>query len=99
MNQFKDLGIKAPEQAYSGDKISLNRILNVPITVHRFKVEKSKFEKGDGNRLVLQIEKNENMHIVFTASMTLREMISKVPADKFPFQTVIKMINDRPEFT
>jgi len=99
MNHFKDLGITAPAQAFIGDKIKLNRVLNEEITVHRYKIEKSNFEKGDGMRLVLQIEWKASMHILFTSSVTLKEMIQNVPKDKFPFTTAIRMVNERPQFT
>lgn len=49
--------------------------------------------------LVLQIEKKGEMHILFTSSITLKDMIQQVPKDKFPFHTTIEMINERPHFT
>jgi uroporphyrinogen-III synthase len=99
MNNFKELGIEAPVAAFTGDKIKLNKILNESIIVHRYKIEPSKFEKGDGKRLVLQIEKNGTNYILFTSSVTLKEMIQQVPTSKFPFETIIKMIDERPQFT
>jgi uroporphyrinogen-III synthase len=99
MISFKDMGIDAPETGYTGDKIKLNKILNEQIIVHRFKIEPSKFEKGDGKRLVLQIEKNGTKYILFTSSTTLKDMVQQVPSSNFPFETVIKMIDERPQFT
>lgn len=99
MNNFKEMGITAPDDSYIGDKIKLNKILNEPIIVHKYKLEKSKYEKGDGLCLVLQIEKNGTKHILFSGSGTLKSMIALVPHDKFPFETVIRMVDDRPQFT
>ncbi len=99
MNNFKEMGIEAPVATFTGDKIKLNKILNESIIVHRYKIEPSKFEKGDGKRLVLQIEKNGTNYILFTSSVTLKEMIQQVPDSKFPFETTIKMIDERPQFT
>ena len=99
MNSFKDMGIKAPDDSYTGDKIKLNKILNENIIIHKYKLEKSKYEKGDGQCLVLQIEKNGVKHIIFSGSATLKSMIALVPQDKFPFETVIRMVDDRPQFT
>lgn len=99
MNSFKDMGIAAPVAAFTGDKIKLNKILNEQIIVHRYKIEPSKFEKGDCKRLVLQIEKNWINYILFTSSVTLKDMIQQVPEQKFPFETIIKMIDERPQFT
>lgn len=100
MNYFKDMGIKAPDTAFTGDKIKLSKILNEEIIVLQYKIEKSKFEeKGNGNRLVLQIEWKGNLHILFSGSITLMDMISKVPKHKMPFTTHIRLINERPQFT
>lgn len=100
MNSFAQMNIKAPETSFTGDKIKFSKILNVPIVVHRFKIEPSKFkENGNGNRLVLQLEKDNTRYILFSGSITLMEMIKQVPLDNFPFTTTIQLINDRPQFT
>lgn len=100
MNSFAQMNIKAPEAAFTGDKIKLSKILNVEITVHRYKIEPSKFkENGNGNRLVLHLEKDKTLYVLFSGSITLMEMIKQVPQERFPFTTVIKLINDRPHFT
>lgn len=100
MNAFSTMGIKAPVNSFVGDKIKLNKLLGESIIVHKYKIEKSKFEdKGNGERVCLQIEKNGTMHVLFSGSITLMAMIQQVPADKFPFTTIIKMIDDRPQFT
>ncbi|WP_276483586.1 hypothetical protein [Paraflavitalea pollutisoli] len=82
-----------------GDKIKIDRILNRPIVVESFRIEPSKFE-GKGNRLTLQIKIDNNSHIVFTGSQVLMDMIAKVPADGFPFETkIVKQDDSSLQFT
>lgn len=100
MTEFKTLNIQAPETTFTGDKIKLSKLLNTPIKVIRYKIEESKFkEKGNGQRLVLQLEKDGTTHVLFSSSITLQAMIKQVPENKFPFTTTIQLINERPQFT
>jgi hypothetical protein len=62
-------------------------------------VEPSRFEKGNGKCLHLQIEVNKTFHVVFTGSVVLMDMIEKVPKDKLPFITTIVKENERLQFT
>lgn len=100
IKQFKNFGIQAESQSFTGDKIKVERILNREIIVHAHKIGLSKFtDKGNGKRLDLQISIGETKHIVFTGSANLMDMISKVPADGFPFQTTIIKVDDRYVFS
>lgn len=103
MNQprrFSDLNIKPSTDAFVGNKIEIDNVLDVEITVTRYKIEKSKFEdKGNGLRLVLQIKHDGRDRIVFTGSGVLMDMIEKVPQSEFPFITTIKKENKRFQFT
>lgn len=99
MTNFQDLGIKPKTKTFDGDKIKIERILNRQIEVHRFIIEKSKFESGNGQRIRLQLVVDNEKRILFTNSVNLMEMIQKVPADKFPFRTTIIRENQRFEFT
>ena len=99
MNDFKTFGIKPAEQAFTGDKIKMERILNRKITVHHFRIERSKYEKGNGDCLYMQITTDNAKRVVFSGSATLMDMIKKVPAEGFPFTTTIIKENDRYEFT
>jgi len=100
MHQFKDFGITAETKAFIGDKIKVNKILNKPIQVLAYKIAASKYcEKGNGKCLYLQILLNDVHHVVFTGSVNLQEMISKVPEDRYPFSTTIIENNERYEFT
>ena len=98
MNNFKDFGIKPEVTSFTGDKIKIDRILNIRITVHAFKIEDSKAKPGT-KLLTLQIEKNGIKHIIFTGSKVLAQMIQKVREDRFPFQTTIVKNNEYFEFT
>ena len=100
MRQFKELGIAPPVQGFSGDKIKISKILNKNIVVHAFRIVNSRFEqKGNGKCLHIAIEFGGSRHVVFTGSVTLQEMLNKVPPNDFPFETVITQENERFEFT
>lgn len=91
MNNFSELGIKEkPLKHLVGDKVHINQILNVAISVHDFKIEPSKYKEGK-ECLHLQIEKSGNKRVVFIGSQNLINQIKEVPIDKFPFETTIKL--------
>ncbi len=98
MNAFKDFNIKPQLYTFVGDKIKIDRIINIPITVIDFKIEESTVKQGT-KRLTLQIEKNQTKHIIFTGSKILQQQIQQVQKDKFPFVTTIIKDNEYFEFT
>ena len=99
MNNFKDFDIKPKINAFTGDKIQVQKLFNVPITVHDFKIEPSKQKTGT-ELLTLQIEKSGQKRVVFTGSSVLIDQIKRVPIDKFPFSTtIVSGENDCYEFT
>lgn len=73
-------------------------VLNIEIIVQGFKIEDSKKKQGT-KYLTLQIEIDYTNRVVFTGSKNLMDLISQVPDDKFPFQTIIKKNDKRLEFT
>src|SRR5688500_14811311 len=98
MHNFTDFNIKHRINAFVGEKIQVQKLFNLPITVIAFKVEPSKQKKGT-DLLTLQIEKGGEKRIVFTGSVVLTDQIKRVPDDKFPFVTTIRGDNDYYEFT
>ena len=103
MNRYSQFNIKTPERAFEGDKVKISRILNREIVVHHFKIKDSEVkafkDKGSGKCLHLQISFNNEMHVVFTSGRALMEVIEQIPADKFPFETVIVEDNGMYKFT
>ena len=103
MNNFNQFGIKVTSKNFIGDKIKISRLLGKEIVVYDWKVEESKVkafhDRGAGKCLHLQISLNNEKHIVFTSSSGLLEAIKLVPADGFPFSTIIVDENDRYKFT
>lgn len=94
------MGIEPGIKSFTGEKIKIANILNVEILVLDYRIEASKFlEKGDGNRLCLQIKFNNELRIVFSGSAFLKHMISRVAENDFPFTTIIKKVNDHFEFS
>lgn len=92
MKNFNEFAIEPTKKGFSGDKIRMDRVLNVQIVIHDYKVEPSKYE---GDRLDMQIEKDKILYVLWTSSKVLLEMIKKVPKDEFPFQTTIVKNNER----
>ncbi|KXK47575.1 MAG: hypothetical protein UZ05_CHB002002199 [Chlorobi bacterium OLB5] len=89
MKTFKDFGIKAETQSFTGDKVKIKKIINKEITVHHYKVTDSKHFENK-KCLHLQIELDGEKKVIFTSSNTLLSMIQSVPKDSgFPFKTII----------
>lgn len=98
MFNFRDLGIKPKENAFTGDKIKIEKLLNTEITILNYRVEPSKVTKGT-ELLTLQIERKGDKYILFTGSSNLIYMINQVKKENFPFKTTIIKEDQRLEFT
>lgn len=99
MNSFKDFGITPTIVSFEGDKVKMDRILNKQIIVEDFKIESSKYDKGNGKCLYIQIMVDNNKRVLFTGSGSLMDMIKQVPKEKFPFTTIIIKENERFQFS
>lgn len=99
MNNFSSFNIKPLIRSFEGDKIKVDKILNRSVIVHDFKIEASKYEKGNGKCLYIQIEVDSTKRLLMSGSSTLMDMIQQVPKDKFPFSTIIVKENERLQFT
>lgn len=100
MKQFNEMGIAPTIKSFTGEKIKIEKLLNLDISVHAYRIEPSKFiDKGNGKRLCLQITHKGELRIVFTGSLFLMDMIQRVAENDFPFSTIIKEINDHYEFS
>ena len=87
VKSFKDLTINKPTQAhFTGNKIKIKKILNLPIVVHDYKIGPSKY---DGNCLQMQISLNDTKHVVFTGSKNLMDIIQQVQPQDLPFTATI----------
>lgn len=95
---FSDFQIEPQVTHFTGNKISLNNVLNVEVIIHKYKVEPSKKKTGT-ELLTLQIEKDKTMHVLFSGSTVLIDMIKRVDPNKFPFCTKIVMAGEFPKFT
>lgn len=97
---FKDFGITATNQPFTGEKIEIFNVLNKEIIVMDHKIEDSKYpEKGNGKRLTLQVEVDGKERVIFTGSVILQDLIKKVPAASFPFTATIIKENKGYKFT
>lgn len=98
MHSFKDFNIRPQINSFVGEKIQVQKLFNLEIIVHDFKIEPSKKVEGT-ELLTLQIEKSNEKRIVFTGSTVLIDQIKRVGKNQFPFTTTIKGDNDYYEFT
>lgn len=98
MKSFKDFNIKPQYTAFTGEKIKIEKLLNVPITVHSYKIGNSTAKPGT-NLLTLQIELNGERRVLFTGSTMLLQLIKQIPSEGFPFTTTIIKNNETLEFT
>ncbi len=88
--KFSDLNIKAPKSKFTGDSISVHEIFGIEIIISDYEVEKSKFpEKGDGNRLSLQLKVDNKDRVLWSNSLVLRKMILDCPKDRLPVTATI----------
>ena len=91
MKSFKDLAVNTAETGgFIGAKIDIYSLLNKEIEVHAYKIEKSKFDKWSGMRLVLQVVVDGEKRIIFSGSTVLMETLKLIAAEHFPFKTVIR---------
>lgn len=98
MRKFSDLKIKPNLKSFVGQKISISRIFNLEIEVIDFKIGPSSAKPGT-DCLDLQIKIGHQMHVIFTGSKVLMQMIQEVPKEAFPFTTKIMNNDGHFEFT
>ncbi|MGN7786773.1 hypothetical protein ACTJIJ_19730 [Niabella sp. 22666] len=94
IKSFSQFNIKPVTENFIGEKVKVSKILDKEITVLRYSIEPSKYEKGDGKRLKMQIELEGELRIVFSGATFLKQMIQQVPDDGFPFRTTIVKKNE-----
>ena len=94
MARFSDF---ADEKPLTGDKVSIQDLLNKEITVKGYRISDS--TKRIGTKcLMLQIDFDGEERVCFTGSSVLLEQIQKY-SDHIPFETTIKQINKFITFT
>jgi hypothetical protein len=81
----------AEEQAFDGDKIQLDEILNKEILVTGYKIKDSHQKKGT-QYLTIHFELAGEKHVAFTGSMVLMDQLKKYESH-LPFLATIKKIN------
>lgn len=102
MKQFRELGLEKNTDKYLGEKISIDRVLNVKIIIHKYKIAPSilKNAKPGEMCLHLQISFNGEKRVIFTGARELMRLLSNTNNDKdFPFETTIVKIDRSFDFT
>jgi len=89
--RFSDFSTES--RRLEGEKVKIEDILNIEITITGYDVRKSKYEKNEsGKVLTVEFEKDHIKRIFFTGSEVLISQLEKY-ADNIPFLTTIKKIN------
>lgn len=100
MKQFSELGIKAKDRSWSGDKIKFKKLFNKKIIILDYKIKPSVYpEKGNGKCLHMQINMENKKYVTWTGSVNLQEMMLEVGKDQLPIEATPIEENDRYEFT
>jgi len=98
MKSFRDLNLpRENRQGFVGEKIKPDWILNREITVHAYKIEKSKAVQGT-DYIQMQIEVDNVKRLLFISGVDLIRDLLRMQPDDFPFTTTIKKPNGRYEF-
>lgn len=87
MGGFAKLGIMPREtKGGGGDKIDTKRIFGRRITITDYVIEPSEFK---GQRLRIYFTMNDIEYMTINGSVSLMDMIAKVPKERFPITTSI----------
>jgi hypothetical protein len=92
MKQFSELGLQKNTDKYIGEKISIDRVLNVKIVIHKYKIEASTHPKAKPGEMCLhlQITFNGEKRVIFTGAKELMRLLSNTNKETdFPFETTI----------
>lgn len=84
------------ENILDGNKIKIDDVLNKEIIITDFSIKSSKHNSGE--YLTLQIEIDNERHVIFTGSEVLIKQIERYK-DEIPFLTTIRKINKYYSFT
>lgn len=98
MKSFKDFKIAKPAQAFAGDKIALDRILNKQVIVHQYKILPSTKKPGT-DCLHISLQVDGDMRLFFTGSKSLITQIEQVDKADFPFTASITKEDRQLSFT
>lgn len=94
MNKFSDFAEE--ELQFSGDKVAIDKLVNIPIVVKDFRIVDSKYKKTNSDKcMTIQFEYRENPNerfVLFTGSQVLIHQCEKYK-EKMPFEATIQKIN------
>lgn len=95
--KFSDLGITPEATSFTGDKINIQAVMNIPIILQDFRIKPSKYKEGPC--LHMQIFFKDQQRVIFISSKGLIDLIERIPRDKFPIETTIVFKDNRWQFT
>ncbi|MFW6327295.1 MAG: hypothetical protein ACOC2F_03200 [Bacteroidota bacterium] len=93
MKKFSDFAQE--EIAFTGDKVPLEKLLNVPIIVTNYRLNESKYKKGNSDKCVTVQFYYHNDHkqfVFFSGSSVLINQCEKYK-DEMPFEVKIQKVN------
>ncbi|MDR3244673.1 MAG: hypothetical protein LBT79_07995 [Elusimicrobiota bacterium] len=81
------------DAALDGDKISIEKVLNLELKILGFRISKTKYEESrNENCITIQFELNGKRQVIFTGSNVLMNQLQKYQKE-LPFVATIKKIN------
>jgi hypothetical protein len=89
VKDFGEFNIEPLTKGLKGEKLDLNKVINVNIIIEAFRIGPSKFE-GKSERLDMQIIYKNEQRLIWVSSASLVEMIKRVPENGLPFRTRIE---------
>lgn len=100
MKKFSDFAEE--ETQFAGDKVPIEKLVNVPIIVKDYRVSDSKFKKTNSDKCMTMLFEYPDQpgkgFVLFTGSNVLINQCDKYK-DMMPFETVIAKINKYYAFT
>jgi len=91
MKKFADFAQEA--RPLDGEKVKIESILNVEITIIGYGIKKSRYDKNfSGKYLTVQFEQDGQRKVFFTGSDVLIEQFEKY-GDQIPFVATVKRVD------
>lgn len=92
MKDFGELNITYEPQAFSGEKISIQKVLNKDLVVQDWKIGPSKIA-GKDFRIDIQILLGGEQRVTWTSSKKFKELVERIPKKELPFTAQIVAID------
>jgi hypothetical protein len=94
MKKFSDFAQE--DMAFTGDKVPLEKLLNIPIIVSDYRLKDSKYKKGNADKCITvqfaYTDNPEKQFVFFSGSSVLINQCEKYK-NEMPFEAKIQKVN------